>query len=177
MTPNPFEGGLVRLRAREQRDEPNNLRWNNDIEVTQHINARYPQSSASRRVRIGPDESPDFGLMLLAIDTLDGLHIGNCSLFHGSPEDRGATLGIYIGEAAYRGGGYGTEAMRVLCRFGFDMMNLHRIELEVFATNERALHVYEKVGFVREVQRREADFRFGAYRDVVVMGLLRGELR
>ena len=177
MTTNPFEGRLVRLRAREPGDEPNNLRRYNDIEVTQHINARYPHSSRSRRVSVKDDRGPDFGLSLFAIETLEGVHIGNCSLFRASPEDRGVTLGIDIGEAAYRDGGYGTDAMLVLCRFAFDMMNLHRIELEVFATNARAIHVYEKIGFKEEVRRRESDYRFGAYRDVVVMGLLRGELR
>jgi RimJ/RimL family protein N-acetyltransferase len=94
-----------------------------------------------------------------------------------SPENRSARLGIAIGAKARWDGGYGTDAMRVLCRFGFDMMNLHRIELDVYADNLRAEHVYEKVGFRVEGRRREALYKFGRYHDVVVMGLLEGELR
>jgi len=57
------------------------------------------------------------------------------------------------------------------------MMNLHRIELEVFADNARAVHVYEKVGFHMEGTRRRAIFKFGRYQDLHVMGLLEEELR
>lgn len=56
-------------------------------------------------------------------------------------------------------------------------MNLHRIHLHVLSWNERAIHVYEKVGFQREAVLRDSMFRFGSYHQIVVMGLLRGELR
>jgi RimJ/RimL family protein N-acetyltransferase len=69
------------------------------------------------------------------------------------------------------------DAMRVVCRFGFEMMNLQRIELEVYADNARAVHVYEKVGFRLEGTRRHAVFKRGRYHDMHVMGLLEGELR
>ena len=58
MTSNPFEGSLVRIRAREPRDELNNYRWYNDIEVTQHIQARYPTSTAGRRVKVDAGKPP-----------------------------------------------------------------------------------------------------------------------
>ncbi|MBE0610648.1 MAG: GNAT family N-acetyltransferase, partial [Dehalococcoidia bacterium] len=70
-----------------------------------------------------------------------------------------------------------TDTMRTVCRFGFEMMNLHRIQLEVYANNARARHVYEKVGFVLEGCRRQALYKFGRYHDVLVMSLLEGELR
>jgi RimJ/RimL family protein N-acetyltransferase len=67
--------------------------------------------------------------------------------------------------------------MRVVCRFGFEMMNLHRIELTVYAEHAAAIHVYEKVGFRQEGRLREAAFKFGRYQDLLMMGLLAGELR
>ncbi|HKS92694.1 MAG TPA: GNAT family protein, partial [Tepidiformaceae bacterium] len=72
---------------------------------------------------------------------------------------------------------YGTDTMRTVCRFGFEVMNLHRIELDVSERNKRAIAVYERVGFKVEARRRHARFKFGAYVDVVVMGLLEGELK
>jgi RimJ/RimL family protein N-acetyltransferase len=48
--------------------------------------------------------------------------------------------------------------------------------LDVYQDNLRAQHVYEKIGFKREVVRREAIYKFGRYHDVIVMGLLEGEL-
>lgn len=44
--------------------------------------------------------------------------------------------------------------MRVICRVGFNVMNLHRIELRVFGDNARARHVYQKLGFVEEAVSR-----------------------
>jgi len=93
-----------------------------------------------------------------------------------SPENRSATLGIAIGDKDSWDGGFGTDTMRTVCRFGFEMMNLHRIELEVYASKARARHVYEKVGFAVEGTRRDGVFKFGADQNVVVMGLIEGEL-
>jgi RimJ/RimL family protein N-acetyltransferase len=67
--------------------------------------------------------------------------------------------------------------MRVLCRVGFDTMNLHRIELDVFARNERAGKVYARVGFQVEGRRRDAVYKNGRFEDTIVMGLPRGDLR
>jgi RimJ/RimL family protein N-acetyltransferase len=55
------------------------------------------------------------------------------------PETGRAELTIYIGDPKYRGGGYGTDAMRVLCRYGFDEMRLHGISLWVVGLLEGEL--------------------------------------
>lgn len=89
---------------------------------------------------------------------------------------RRAELGIALGDKAYWDGGYGTDTMRTLCRFGFEEMNLHRIELWVFEENVRAQHVYQKVGFTVEGRLRDAMYKAGHYQDGILMGLLEGEL-
>jgi len=71
--------------------------------------------------------------------------------------------------------------MRVVCRYGFDMMRLHGISLWVAAENTGARHVYQKhvyqkVGFVEEGRMREAFRRDGKWHDVILMSLLEGEL-
>jgi RimJ/RimL family protein N-acetyltransferase len=173
----PMEGRLVRLRAREPEEEPQVFRWFNDPEVTEFLTLRYPLSHRQEREFLERADVPGFHGAHFAIDTLGGEFIGGCSLEDCRPENREATLGIAIGEKGFWDGGYGTDAMRVLCRFGFDMMNLHRIQLEVFRGNERAIHVYEKVGFRVEGHRREAFWKYGRYHDLTMMGLLEGELR
>jgi RimJ/RimL family protein N-acetyltransferase len=174
----PFEGDLVRLRAREASDAEANFRWMNDPEVMRFIQVRYPQSMRSQRMYLEGLAGPNFEASRFSIETLaDRTAIGTCHLRETSPEDRSADLGITIGDKAYHNGGYGTDAMRVLCRLGFDVMNLQRIELGVFAENARARHVYEKLGFQVEACLRDSDFRASKYRDLIIMGLLRGELR
>ena len=63
--------------------------------------------------------------------------IGGCSFFAVETPARTALLGIWLGKP-YWDEGLGTDAVRTLCRFGFDHMNLQRIELDVFETNPRA---------------------------------------
>jgi RimJ/RimL family protein N-acetyltransferase len=175
MDAHPFEGRLVRLRAREMEDVPHAHRWVNNPAVTRNILVRYPSSQEQQR-RWFEDRPPAaFAVAAFIIETLSGKAIGDCNLHSYGPEMRQAGLGILIGEEDHWGAGYGTDAMRLLCRFGFEMMNLHRIELDVFDDNPRAIRCYEKVGFQHEGRRREADYRYGRYRDVLMMGLLRSE--
>ncbi|MEP7215880.1 MAG: GNAT family protein [Anaerolineaceae bacterium] len=174
----PFEGRLVRLRAREPGDEPLLYQWFNDPEVTQHLSLRYPLSHAQEKEFIESAQRIGYNSATFGVETVvEGRLIGGVGFERVSPENRNAILGIAIGDKSFWNGGYGSDAMRVLCRFGFEMMNLHRIELEVFAENVRAIHVYEKVGFRMEGTRRQAVFKFGRYQDIHVMGLLEGELR
>ncbi|MGD9934449.1 MAG: GNAT family N-acetyltransferase [Dehalococcoidia bacterium] len=174
---NPFEGKLVRLRAREPEEEALIYQWFNDAEVTEHLSMRYPLSHAQEREFLERVGFPSYNHVNFAVETFDGKLIGAAGLEQTSPENRSATLGIAIGDKSYWDGGYGTDTMRVVCRFGFDMMNLHRIHLEVFAENERAQHVYQSIGFQVEGRLRDAFFKYGAYQDVVVMALLEGELQ
>ncbi|MGE5595717.1 MAG: GNAT family N-acetyltransferase [Hyphomicrobiales bacterium] len=177
MVPHPLHGELVRLRAFEPEDAEHLQRWFTDSEVLYNLTRTYPKPVAAWRDELARAPAASYAGVHLMVETHEGRPIGDVALTPWRPESRCARLGIAIGEPAYRGSGYGTDTMRTICRFGFEMMNLHRIELEVFADNERARHVYEKVGFRTEGVRHEAFFRFGTWTDIVMMGLLEGQLR
>ena len=178
MPESPFEGRLVRLRAREPEDEPQLHLWFNDPDVTEFLALKYPVSHHMEKSFLERAKDVGYHNANFAIVTrAEGKMIGGCGFERVSAEDRHAELGIAIGDNAYWDGGYGTDSMRALCRFGFDIMNLHRIQLDVYAGNQRAQHVYEKVGFRIEARKRQGIYKFGAYQDVLVMGLLEGELR
>jgi RimJ/RimL family protein N-acetyltransferase len=174
----PFEGKLVRLRALEPEDEPHLFKWYNDYEVTQHLMMRYPLSRGTERDFIERQKELNFRGAHFAICLKDGGQlIGGSGLTVPHPENREGVLGIAIGDKSYWDRGYGTDAMRTVCRFGFEQMNLHRIQLDVYSHNERARKVYEKVGFQVEGCRRQAVWKYGRYFDVIVMGVLEGELK
>ncbi len=73
--------------------------------------------------------------------------------------------------------GYGTEAMRLLLDYGFGMLNLNRIELEVYNFNTRGIHVYTTLGFKEEGIRRQCLYFNNAYHDAYIMGILADEYR
>lgn len=62
-----------------------------------------------------------------------------------------------------------------MLKFGFETLNLHRIELKVFAFNPRALRCYEKGGFKKEGPRRHVHFHEDQYHDAYYMGILQEE--
>ena len=170
----PFEGTLVRLRAVEEGDIGPIHDMFNDPEVQRTLAVNWLQPVAGTRTWWeGTRTNP--ATTAFAIETLEGELIGVCSLEDVNPAIRAAALGIWIGKRFW-GKGYGTDATRSLCRFGFREMNLHRIGLTVYATNARGVRAYEKVGFKEEGRRREAQFVGGRYVDVIEMGLLDDEL-
>jgi len=173
-----IEGKLVNLRSLEMSDLDKNVEWFNDREVTRHISMRYPVPRAAEeewlKGTIGSMMAYGHNVFF-AIETKDGTYIGNINFHQVYPENRKARLGITIGEKAYWSQGYGTDALRTLCRFGFDEMNLNRIDLLVDADNARAIACYERVGFRHEGLLRQARWVRGAYVDQLVMGLLREE--
>jgi len=98
--------------------------------------------------------------------------IGTCGLANVHAIARTAELGIAIYEEKNWGKGFGTDTMKVLLRFGFEFLNLHRIQLQVYAFNVRAIRTYEKVGFTTVGKLRQAHFVNGKYVDVYLMDIL-----
>lgn len=91
--------------------------------------------------------------------------------------NRSASLRIAINRKEDFSKGYGSEAIILALNYGFGMLNLHRIELEAFPFNERAIHVYEKIGFEREGIRRDGWFYNHKYYDMIAMSILEDEFR
>ena len=154
----PLQGTLVRLRAHEPADIAALNDLINDPEVGEGLGMVMPQAVVGlpgvhrhdREGSVRSRASSSSGSRL-------GSPIGGCSFFSVETPARTALLGIWLGKP-YWDGGLGTDAVRTLCRFGFDHMNLQRIELDVFEPNPRAKRAYEKVGFVLEGTRRRSEF-------------------
>ena len=172
-----IEGTLVRLRPREPSDAEIILPWLNDPEVKRFLGGRYPWSLAAEQewLRGRTAKPADFNELSLLIETRDGRAIGTVGIGAITPENREATLGIMIGEKDCWSHGYGTDTIVALLRFAFAEMNLHRVQLEVFADNTRGIACYRKCGFVEEVRLRQDRYRLGARVDALVMGVLKAE--
>ena len=78
-------------------------------------------------------------------------------------------------EPDLQGQGYGTKMFELLKKYCFDYLNMNRMWLLVLETNDRAIGLYQKMGFVEEGRQRQAIYRDGRYVDYIMMSLLRGE--
>ena len=172
-----IRGEHVYLRPAERDDLDLFVRWFSDAEVTRYLAIRAPFSKAMEEkwfesmLESQGKSTYHFVICLLA----DGHPIGTAGFHHVNQEDGHASFGISIGEKGEWSRGYGTDALRAICDFGFGQLRLERIELDVYEPNKRAQRSYEKAGFVTEGTLRHAHFSDGRFHDVLRMSLLRGE--
>lgn len=90
-------------------------------------------------------------------------------------QNRNSIMRISIFDHEVWGNGYGTEAMFLLLGYGFEILNLHRIGLDVYSFNKRGIKSYEKLGFKQEGIIRDELFYDGEYHDSIIMGVLKDE--
>jgi len=99
--------------------------------------------------------------------------IGGIGLFEIKPVHRSASVGILIGDYENRGKGFGTEAMKLIVGYGFDVLNLRNIMLRVYDFNEIAYKSYLKVGFKEMGRQRGAHYLNNKYHDIIHMDITR----
>jgi RimJ/RimL family protein N-acetyltransferase len=121
---------------------------------------------------LGSDRQVDFEIH----DAMTGKLIGHTGLYYINWTDRTAEFTIYVGDMEFRGGGYGSDALRLLIEYGFNVLNLNRIWCEVYSNNG-AVEIYRRLGFVDEGVKRQHHFDEGQYWDSYMLGLLRSEWR
>jgi RimJ/RimL family protein N-acetyltransferase len=190
-------GKLTRLRPVERADLPRFVKWFADPEVRSGLATFLPLSEEQEERWFEHNLAGSQAEQAWAIDAqIAGsapsllsrerdlrpsaaepgwLHIGSCGFHEIDWRNRSGECGIAIGDKSQWGKGYGTDAMRALVKLGFDQFNLHRIMLQVFDDNPRAIRSYEKVGFKTEGRLRESNFHAGRYRDTLIMAILRPE--
>ncbi|HEY6395613.1 MAG TPA: GNAT family protein [Candidatus Binataceae bacterium] len=138
----------------------------------------YPVSSILEEKWIETAGMPSNSDKVFVIETLaERAYIGAIGLHGIDWIIRSAEIGIVIGDKSRWGTGYGTDAMRVIMRLGFDKMNLHRMWLRVFDFNQRAIVSDEKCGFRRWGVLRDGKFLKGKYHDTIIMGIVEDEYR
>lgn len=174
---NLLQGTRIRLTALTAADLPTIARWQEDAQLMRLLDARpaYPQTETALKQWLeDTQKAPDgflFAVRLLDSDDL----IGYVELDGILWSHQVGWLSIAIGDSAYRGQGYGLEAMQLALAFAFGELNLYRVQLTVFSYNDRAIALYEKLGFLREGVYRECLQRDGRRYDMYLYGLLHSE--
>jgi RimJ/RimL family protein N-acetyltransferase len=96
----------------------------------------------------------------LAIETLDGKHIGNCSYFSLDDIKQETEMGIMIGDKTYWDQGYGTDTISTLLNHIFSQAGMRRIHLRTLDWNKRAQTCFTKCGFVPCGQLIQGNYHF-----------------
>ena len=132
-----------------------------------------PESNASPYAIADPsDTASPFSIVELAGDEL----AGEAVLWGINAHNRRAHLGLAL-RPAFRGRGLGSDVVRVLCRYGFEVRGLHRIQIETLTDNAAMIQAALQAGFVREGVLRRANWVSGSFVDQVILGLLDSEWR
>ncbi|MBP7691027.1 MAG: GNAT family N-acetyltransferase [Anaerolineales bacterium] len=171
-------GKRIRLRPVEKDDLPRFVKWLADAETRSYLEMHLPLSQVQeerwfeRNLNAGSEQT--WSIDLQPPDAVGPwVHIGSCGYHALDMRNRVGEAGILVGARDYWGKGFGTDALQTLVAWGFYTLNLNRVQLRVFADNERAIRSYQKVGFQIEGRLRQGNYANGAYRDVLWMGVLR----
>ncbi len=152
------------------------VQWDNNLEIAiplgheVHQCISYEKRSEMLRKSL---ETQRQTFSIVAID--NDKFIGHCGLFDIDSINRRARLYIVIGEQAYQNNGNGREAVALLVDYGFNLLNLNSIMIDVFAFNARAMKCYQKVGFRPIGVLRQSRIIGGEKLDVIMMDILAEE--
>lgn len=165
-------GSRVRLRAVEPADYPVIARWLNDASTTVYWGIPGNTESIAEVARREEENAQRPNARKYIIETHEAQPIGQIDYYDLEWKNRSAWVSILIGQTDFWGGGYGTEAMRLLLGYLFQQLGMHRISLTVHRRNERARRSYAKNGFVEEGALREWHYFDGRWEDGVLMSVL-----
>jgi RimJ/RimL family protein N-acetyltransferase len=144
--------------------------WLNDLSTTRYLTLASAQVTlhGEREALLQLSKEHTYAIVEKGSDEL----LGNCGLMEIDEVHRSAEVGIFIGDDSRRGQGFGTEALRLFCDYGLNVLNLRSIRLRTYSFNERAAASYRKIGFKDAGRFRKAHFYAGSYHDVLLMDLL-----
>jgi RimJ/RimL family protein N-acetyltransferase len=119
-------------------------------------------------------ESDAFGVFLIEVD---GERAGTMRFDRANRRSRIADLGGLAVHPDHRGAKVADTAARLFQRHLFEELGFHRLQMEIYGFNERAMRHAERSGFVREGVRRRAYWRNDEWVDGVLYGLVVEDLR
>jgi ribosomal-protein-alanine N-acetyltransferase len=174
-----WEGEKVRLVPLDaERHLANAVAWLNDPEVTEWTLVgdfpigRLTEAEFFERVGRG-DPSGSVSELILAVETLDGEHVGFTGLHRIEWRHGCAHTGLLIGRKQKWHQGLGTDALRVRTRYAFEVLGLRMLLSEALDGNTASIRMLERAGYrqVGRIPRRY--FKRGAYRDALLFALER----
>jgi RimJ/RimL family protein N-acetyltransferase len=155
-------GNLVLLRDKTVADAEQDYAWRRDVELAAFDAARPYNGSFKDYLAIFNDELrfPSPYRKTIAVEDLEGRHIGNVMYYNADYSRREAEIGVTIGLRDYWGRGYGTDLLRTFITYMMEALPVDRIYLKTLDWNLRAQRCFERAGFQRYGTSRRGDYSF-----------------
>jgi len=160
-----------------ERDSKIFARWRNNSEYLRLMDGDIALLFSLENIKkwMEDNENSDKFAFFIIKDKVEDTVIGEIGLSGFQGKHANAWVGISIGDPQNWGKVFGTDAMKVILKYGFGMLNLHHISLTVFEYNQRGVRSYEKAGFKLEGVQRQFLQRDGRRWDMYRMGILKSE--
>ena len=176
---NPFLiGKLTYLRTVEISDTPMLQKWHNDPGIRERARlGELPVTYVKEEHDIRTAKTSEEEIYLMIVKKTTNKPIGFIRLNFIDTVSRNIWLRMIIGDVKARGKNLAEDALRCVLEWLFFEQNVHRISLETYETNKRAIRFFEKFGFRREGIIREAVYIEGKHYNILSLGLLRREYK
>ena len=147
----------------------------NDPDVRDAMFMYFPLTEEGTKNKIEAMAKEEKAINLMIVDKETQKVVGHTALVRPDWISRMMTFYIVLLDKSVWGKGLGTEATHLVVDYGFNMLNLNRIQLHVNAENEAAKAVYKKIGFKHEGTLRQAMYKNQKYYDFWLMSILAEE--
>ncbi len=150
-------------------------KWANDQEVCHYLETGLKPSNKETFSKIYDEILKKNDIVFIIYDKKTNKEIGIAGLYEFDFQKRSAEFRIIIGEKEFWKKGIGTEVLKLLVKYAFENLNLHKIRLGYNEKNKGAEASYSKAGFVKEGTWRDEIYRNNKYYNAIFMSILKEE--
>ena len=166
-----LKGAQIYLRPICAADTDRVVRWRNDKNVVKNFIYRIPLSKEAHLDWLKNKVEQGFVHQFVICENVNDMPLGSIYLQNFEAEHKKAEEGVFLGEEAY-GKGIGTEAAKLMLKYAFDQLCLHKVVARVLAYNQASVRMHEKAGYVQEAYFRQELFLDGKYEDLIFFGAI-----
>ncbi|MBN05717.1 GNAT family protein [Ponticaulis sp.] len=172
-------GEITGLRAIEENDLEQLLAWRNDPRMRRFFREYRELNMTQQKSWFDAKVNNDPATRMFAIVDLETKELmGAAGLCYIDGINRNADFSIYLGiDDLYIDEDYAPDAGRVLLRYGFEELNLHKVWAEIYSIDKPKQQLFYELGFTREGVHRETHWTEGQWVDSLFYGLLAKDFR
>lgn len=136
----------------------NYVKWLNDKHVNRYMESGGDYSIKKLEKYLINQERKKMFFWAIKLKK-NGKHIGNIKIDPICKKNESGEYGIMIGDKSEWGKGYGAESSKRIIKYCFDDLNLFKINLGVNIKNQKAIKLYESLGFVEYIDQNETSIK------------------